>query len=162
MKHTLQSFEVWGSFPGSTNTVGASVLPVSPAGHVLQTCIVVSVLEVLGAHEANSSTGIDEVVEVDNTGGAVLLGPGCGDGLPGVLSLFSGRALAAVRDEVDPPNFDSVEDFGTALLGVAENQLIGFRADDVPRVAVWSSSANEVGNYSVLAKRIDSGRAFGN
>ncbi len=49
--------------------------PVTPVGDVLQSLVVLSVLQILGAHQARSSTRIDEVIELDLARGAVFARP---------------------------------------------------------------------------------------
>lgn len=73
-----------------SDPVCAGIFPVAPGGDVLQTValVVLAILQILCAHQTLAATGIDQVLEVDNARGPVLLTrPGCGDRPAGVRQL---------------------------------------------------------------------------
>ena len=58
------------------NGIAPGPFPVAPVGDVFQSLIGLPVLQIFGAHQARSSTCIDEVVEFDLARAAVFARPG--------------------------------------------------------------------------------------
>ena len=47
-------------------------------------------------------------------------------------------------------DLDTVEDLGAALARMSEDEVVGLRADYVPRIGVWATGAQEIGIYAAL------------
>ncbi len=83
-----------------------------------------TVLEILGAQQAGTSARVHDVVEFDRPTAARLAAP---RGTDGPANVGQRRFSVRFNDagvEVDRTHFDAVKDFGTALLGVAEHDLV--------------------------------------
>jgi hypothetical protein len=44
----------------------------------------------------------------------------------------------------------AIEDLSAALARMSEDEVVGLGADDVPRIGVWATGANEVGVCAAL------------
>lgn len=148
---TFQSFEKRGVLIWFPCSVGFSALPVSPIRNVFESLVQFAILEILGRYHTRTTTGIDHVVEVDGTGSTVFPRPADRYGASWVgKASFSIKAIMIVRLEFDLIDFGSVEDMGTTLFGVSEDQVVGFRTNNVPSVTAWSERDAKVGIYPLI------------
>jgi hypothetical protein len=144
------SLEIWLAFLRGSNTVLNSPFEISPASNVLEILVEGAVLQVLGACNTSSSTSVNKVVELDISGGAILLRPRSRNRLAEVYTIGAHhRSIFAIRRlEFNAGNLDTIKSLGTAFSGMFEDQMVGLGADDVPGVSVWPSRNNEIGVYS--------------
>ncbi len=63
---TLQSFEVRIAFYWRADAVAGGVFEVTPGSDILETLVVFPVFEILGRKEADTSAGVNEVIELDD------------------------------------------------------------------------------------------------
>lgn len=126
-------------------------MPVAPACDVLETLVEVSILEVLGAHDTQAAASINDVVKLYDARGTVLFArPGGRHGTARVQRLVVGSAWAIVRHKLNSRDPDTVEDSSAALTCVSEDEVVGLGADDVPRIGVRATGANEIRVCAVL------------
>jgi hypothetical protein len=106
----------------------------------------VAVLEIFCAHDTNATTGVNNVIEINFTCGAIFFaGPGGGNGPARVQSLVVGGAGAVMGRELNGRDLNAIEDLCTAFTRMSEDEVVGLRADNVPRIGVRATCANEVG-----------------
>lgn len=106
-----------------------------------------AILEIFCAHDAHSTAGVNNVVEFNYARGAVLLaGPGGRHGATRVLCLVVGGTRAFVGRKFNGGDFGAIEDLSAALARMSEDKVVGLGADDVPRIGVFTTGANEVGD----------------
>ena len=48
-------------------------------------------------------------------------------------------------------DLDVVEDLSAAFARVSEDEVVGLGADDIPRIGVWATGTNEVGDCAASA-----------
>jgi hypothetical protein len=65
--HTRKGLNINGAFSLRTRSIEIRVSPVGPHSHVLQALIESTVLKVATRHQSRSSTGINKVVESDDS-----------------------------------------------------------------------------------------------
>lgn len=147
---TLHRLEKGRVFLVGARHVRLGSFPVAPVGDVLEALVVATVLQVLGAQEADAAASIDDIVESDLARLARLLDAVGGvDGLSGVEVLGTLLDLLDAALELDRGDLDTVEALGTTQLGVVEHELVGLRSDDVPGVVFGAASSDEIGVFGV-------------
>ena len=64
---TCKGLKVGGTFSGCTDTIDTRVSPIGPAGYILQGRVVLTVFKVAVRDQSRSSTGINDIVECDDS-----------------------------------------------------------------------------------------------
>lgn len=114
-----------------SHAVSTTAGPVGPAGDILETLVVPTVLQILGADKTSPTAGINEIIKLHLTGAAILAGPSCGNrfsrvGVRGISNVLGGFL------EFNVGNLCTVEDASTTLTSMTEENFICFRTDNVP------------------------------
>lgn len=68
----------------------------------------------------------------------------------GILSLTIGGTWAFVGRKVNDGDLDAIKDLSAALVRMSEDEVVGLGEDEVPRIGVWTTSADEAGDCAVL------------
>ena len=119
VERTSESLRKGRVVAGGSSQVVATVLPVAPDSDVPQILVVSAVLQVFRANDAVPSAGIDDVVERNGTGLALLAQPGGRDG----------SVVGVATFELNLGDFGLLEDGGTLRLGMAEHDLVSLGTD---------------------------------
>ena len=120
-------------------------LPVGPVSDVFEIIIKPPILQVLCAQETISSASIYKVLKADRSRSAVFACPRRRDGLARIQGPDTISILTTNLFKLDRTDLDLVKNASTTDPGVPEEQVIGFRSEQVPGISFRTACLKKIG-----------------
>ena len=129
-------------------SIRIDTFPISPSGNVLQTLIVSPVLQVFATQKACATSRIYQVLKTYSCSlvldSANIRSRYRTSRVRKICSNISTTAVHARNGKIEPFNFYAIVSTRSALSSMLKEEVVCFRADNVPGIVIRSTGSKEV------------------